>query len=111
MQSKFFPDRGLAAVPVSPGSVSRKVRAHGPGLMLVEVSFEAGGVAPEHAHPHEQATCCLGGRFEFTVEGRTEPMVEGDSVHVPGGVPHSVRCLEKGRMLDAFAPAREDFLA
>ena len=108
MSARFFPDRDQPFVTVAEGSVRRKLRAHGPSLMMVEVYFETGGVAPEHAHPHEQATVCLEGRFEFTVEGRTEPMAAGDSVHVPGGVPHSVRCLERGRMLDAFTPPREE---
>ncbi|MBN1243104.1 MAG: cupin domain-containing protein [Spirochaetales bacterium] len=110
MSARYFPDLEQPFVTVGDGSVRRKLRAHGPSLMMVEVFFEAGGSAPEHAHPHEQATVCLEGRFEFAAEGRSLAMGPGDSIHVPGGVPHSVRCLERGRMLDAFTPPREDFL-
>jgi quercetin dioxygenase-like cupin family protein len=34
----------------------------------------------------------------------------GDSVLIPGSVPHGVTCVAAGRLLDTFTPQREDFL-
>ena len=36
--------------------------------------------------------------------------IAGDSVLIPGNVPHSIVVLETMKVIDAFAPAREDFL-
>lgn len=36
--------------------VTRRVLAHGGGMMAVEVTFEQGAVGPLHHHPHEQLT-------------------------------------------------------
>ncbi len=111
MGNVFFPDAELLRETVDPGKVSRVIRAHGQSLMLVEVSFETGGVGAEHAHPHEQATYCLAGEFRFTVQGETRTLRTGDSVFIPAGARHGTLCVSAGRLLDSFSPAREDFLA
>jgi quercetin dioxygenase-like cupin family protein len=110
MDKSFFPDAEIAAETVDPGKVTRKVRAHGPGIMIVEVSFATGGVGAEHDHPHDQATYCLEGEFLFTVGAETRTLKQGDSVFIPGGARHGTACVEKGRLLDAFSPRRDDFL-
>ena len=110
MNSLFFPDASLALECVERGSVERKIRAHGGGLMMVEVWFCAGGIGAMHSHPHEQVTYCLSGAFEFAVAGQKQVIRAGDSLYVPAGAEHGTRCLEAGRVLDVFTPQREDFL-
>jgi quercetin dioxygenase-like cupin family protein len=110
MDAIFFPDRGLESEPVDPGKVSRKVRARGGKLMIVEVFFATGAIGSEHEHPHDQATYCLAGEFRFTVGQDTRTLRPGDSVFVPGGVRHGTVCAAEGRLLDTFSPQREDFL-
>ena len=110
MDGLFFPDSELESEILDPGKVSRKVRARGGKLMLVEVSFAAGGVGAEHEHPHDQATYCLAGEFRFTVGGTSRTLRPGDSVFVPGGARHGTLCVAEGALLDAFSPQREDFL-
>ena len=110
MNTLFFPDASLALECVEPGSVERKIRAHGGGLMMVEVWFCAGGIGAMHSHPHEQVTYCLSGAFEFAVAGQKQVIRAGDSLYVPAGAEHGTRCLEAGRVLDVFTPQREDFL-
>lgn len=106
----FFPDEALALETVEAGQVSRKIRAHGGGLMIVEVFFQTGAVGYEHRHPHEQICYCLSGQFEFVLDGKRLPLKAGDSVYVPPSVPHGASCLAEGRLLDIFTPQREDFL-
>jgi quercetin dioxygenase-like cupin family protein len=111
MDGTFFADKDLAVETVEAGKVTRKIRARGGELMMVEVSFVAGAEGYAHEHPHEQATLCLSGLFDFTVAGRTERLRAGDSVFIAAGIRHGTRCIEAGRLLDVFTPQREDFLA
>ncbi len=92
------------------GGVSRRILAHDPELMGVEVSFEAGGEGAVHTHPHTQMSYVLSGKFLYTVEDECVELNPGDSIVVPSGLPHGTRCLEKGVLLDVFTPMREDFL-
>ena len=110
MNKVFFPDAELALDILEPGKVSRKIRARGGDLMMVEVLFEDGGVGAEHRHPHEQVCCCLAGEFRFTVEGETATLRAGDSVFIPASALHGTVCVQAGRLLDIFTPQREDFL-
>ena len=90
--------------------VRRQVLGHGTDLMIVRVEFEANAVGAVHHHPHRQATYVANGRFEVTVgEDRTE-LVAGDSFYAPGDVPHGVRAIETGTLIDVFTPIREEFL-
>ncbi len=93
----------------APG-VTRRVLAHAPNLMAVEVTFETGAVGDVHSHPHEQATYVVSGRFTYEEGGQTYTIAQGDSYYVAPDVPHGVVCLEAGVLLDIFTPQREDFL-
>ena len=110
MDKIFYPDAEIERETLDPGKVSRKVRARGGRLMIVEVAFAAGGVGAEHAHPHDQATYCLSGEFRFSVGEESRTLRAGDSVFIPGGALHGTTCLKEGALLDTFSPQREDFL-
>jgi quercetin dioxygenase-like cupin family protein len=106
----FCPDAGLVREVLEEGLMSRKLRARGGGLMMVEVFFEAGAVGAEHRHPHEQVSYCLAGEFQFSLEGTTTTLRPGDSVYLPASALHGARCVAAGSLLDIFTPQREDFL-
>jgi quercetin dioxygenase-like cupin family protein len=90
--------------------VRRQILGYGPDLMLVRVEFDAGAVGAVHHHPHRQATYVSSGAFEVTVGDERTRLVAGDCFYAAGDVPHGVRALEPGTLVDAFTPAREDFL-
>ena len=90
--------------------VRRQVLGHGPDLMLVRVEFDANAVGALHNHPHRQATYVLAGKFEVTVGDETTELGTGDVFYVAADVPHGVKALEGGVLLDVFTPVREDFL-
>jgi quercetin dioxygenase-like cupin family protein len=110
MESLFFPDAAMVRDVLEEGKVSRKLRARGGGLMMVEVFFETGGVGAEHRHPHQQVTYCLAGEFRFSIDGQASTLKAGDSVYIPASAMHGVLCLAAGSLLDVFTPQREDFL-
>lgn len=92
------------------GGVSRRVLAYTPGLMMVEVNFETGGVGSVHTHPHCQNTFVKCGRFRFTIDGEDVEVGPGDTIAFPPDIPHGTLCLEAGTLIDVFAPMRDDFL-
>lgn len=84
---------------------------NGEAMTLAQITLAAGAVVPEHAHPNEQIATVLSGRLRFVVGGDEREVGRGESVLVPGGVPHRVEALEDSVVLDAFAPRREDWLS
>ncbi|WP_263769909.1 cupin domain-containing protein [Propionivibrio soli] len=110
MSNLFFPDSELPLEVLEPGKVSRKIRARGGSLMMVEVFFSTGGEGYEHRHVHEQTCYCLSGEFIFNIEGKTTTLRAGDSVYIPASALHGTTCVAEGRLLDVFTPQREDFL-
>lgn len=90
--------------------IKRKILAHHFNMMIVEVSFESGGIGVLHQHVHEQSTYVLSGKFEFEINGVKKIIKTGDSVYLEPHVLHGCVCLEKGKLLDVFTPHREDFI-
>lgn len=91
--------------------VRRQVLGHLDDLMIVRVDFEAGAIGPIHAHPYRQVSYVVSGRFNVTVGADTTVLVTGDSFAAAADVPHGVRALEPGTLIDSFTPARADFLS
>ena len=90
--------------------VERQILSYGPDLMLVRVRFEPGAVGAIHHHPHRQATYVAEGSFEVIVGESKATLREGDTFFAAADVPHGVKALEKGLLIDCFTPARADFL-
>lgn len=97
--------------PVSalPG-ITRRTLVHGPSLMLVEFTLEAGRDLPIHTHPHEQAGYIVSGRLRLSLEGAFHELGPGDSYHVLPNVPHGAFIHETAIVLDGFSPPRQDYL-
>jgi quercetin dioxygenase-like cupin family protein len=90
--------------------VRRQILGNGPDLMLVRVEFEQGAVAALHHHPHRQVSYVVTGRFEVTVDGERAELGPGDCFFVTADRVHGVVAREAGTLIDAFTPAREDFV-
>jgi quercetin dioxygenase-like cupin family protein len=88
----------------------RRVILHTDELMMVEFGFENGGVGALHSHPHVQSSYVAEGRFEVTIDGKTEIVEAGGAFIVPSNLVHGVKALEAGRLVDTFTPRRADFL-
>lgn len=112
VQSKDFFARAESGhwEPTSDGNKRRTV-LYTDELMMVEFAFEKGGEGWLHSHPHVQSSYVAEGRFEVTIDGCTQTLSAGDCFIVPSGLRHSVKALEKGRLVDCFTPHRADFLA
>ena len=90
--------------------VERKILGHDEQLMMVCVRFQKGAVGTLHHHLHRQISYVASGRFEVTIGGDKKILQQGDCFLVAPDLVHGVTALEKGTLVDVFAPARKDFL-
>lgn len=90
-----------------PGFFARFV--HGERATLAFWRVAQGAVLPAHAHPHEQLSTVIEGRFELTVDGHAEVLEAGRVAVIPPNVRHEGRALTPCRIVDAFSPVREDY--
>lgn len=109
--SNFYYNKDISLEELVPGKNYRKILAHGGNIMIVEVIFKKGGVGDLHTHPHEQATYCIEGEFEFTVGDEVKTISRGDTIYMPANIKHGCKLLsDYGKLVDIFSPQREDFL-
>lgn len=105
----FVYNNEVTATNCEPG-VTRKILTYSEELMMCEIHFEKGAKGNTHSHPHLQITYVAKGSFEFTIDGETKVVKEGDSVYMPSNAVHGVVALEEGILVDVFNPMRQDFL-
>lgn len=92
-----------------PGLTRRYASGEQTTVTLFE--YTTGGVAPMHAHRHEQVSYVVRGRLKATVDGRTFELGPGQAVLVPPNVPHRFEALTDALEIDFFTPARDDWAA
>ena len=97
----------MAPREIMPGFNGRMV--HGDKMSLAFWEVREGAEVPPHQHEHEQIMHVLEGQFEFTLDGHTGTYGPGDIVLIPSGAMHSGKALTACRLLDAFAPVREEY--
>ena len=92
------------------GSGIGRRMVNGEAMTLAQITLAAGASVPLHDHPNEQIATVLSGRLRFLVGDVELEVGAGESVLIPGGVPHRVDALDDSVVLDAFAPRRDDWL-
>jgi quercetin dioxygenase-like cupin family protein len=73
------------------------------------VEIDEGATFPEHRHPHEQIVSVIEGTLELIVAGTPHLLTPGRVFVIPPDVPHAGRAHTACRVLDTFAPVREDY--
>jgi quercetin dioxygenase-like cupin family protein len=97
----------LSVREIFPGFRARLVHTERTSQSWVDI--DAGASFPEHRHPHEQIVNVLYGELELVVDGTPHRMTPGLVFVIPPEVPHSGRAITNCRVLDVFAPVREDY--
>jgi quercetin dioxygenase-like cupin family protein len=97
----------LSVREIFPGLRARLIHSDRVTHSWVEV--DEGATFPEHQHPHEQIVTVLAGELELVVEGVTNRLTPGVVYVIPPNAKHSGRGVTACRVLDAFAPVREDY--
>ena len=88
----------------------RKIIGYNDQLMMVRVRIDKGTVIELHNHPHSQSSFVVSGRFELTLGSETREITSGDGFFADSNVPHAVKAIETGEIIDTFSPMREDFI-
>ena len=107
MNSPFTNIESIPEKELLPGFNARLIHMEGMSIAYVNIAQDA--VLPEHHHFQEQISSIIEGEFEFTVNGETKLCKAGDVVVLPSNVPHSVRAIKAGLVIDVFQPARDDY--
>jgi quercetin dioxygenase-like cupin family protein len=90
-----------------PGFYGRMVSGDKSTLAFWDIKKGSQGL--EHHHVHEQITYVVEGQLEMIIGGEKYFLTAG-SVHViPSNVPHSAYAVTDCRLIDSFAPARDDY--
>ena len=88
----------------------RHILGYDDQIMLVKIEFKTGGEGTVHTHVHRQCSYVVSGVFEFDIDGVKKVVKTGDGLYMEPNVPHGVKCLEAGLLIDTFSPVRKDFL-
>ena len=83
--------------------------AHGERLTFGYIEIKKGSDLPVHQHPHEQIVSMIAGELELVVDGVSHRLTPGQVFVIPPEARHSGRAMTACRVLDAFAPVREDY--
>ena len=100
----------LDEIPVKntlPGFSGKMV--HGDSSSLVFWDIKKGSVSPEHHHVNEQITYIVEGELEMTIGGEKMLFTAGCVHVIPSHVPHSAFAVTDVKIIDSFAPARDDY--
>lgn len=97
----------IAVREIFPGLRARIVHTERTSQSWVEI--DAGASFPEHHHPHEQTVNVLEGTLELVVAGKAHVLTPGQVFVIAPDVPHAGRARTACRVLDVFAPVREDY--
>jgi unsaturated pyranuronate lyase len=83
---------------------------HSPALTVARLELRKGCAVPEHSHHNEQLSTVEKGRLKFVLAGKEVIVEAGETLVIPGHVPHSAEALEDTIAIDLFSPPREDWI-
>jgi quercetin dioxygenase-like cupin family protein len=99
------------SIPAEPMNqmVTRQV-IHTDTMTIARLSLRRGALVPRHSHVNEQVSTVESGCLRFIFDDSSVDVRAGESLQIPGNVPHAAEALEDSVALDLFSPVREDWL-
>ncbi|CAM1368031.1 cupin domain-containing protein [Tenacibaculum xiamenense] len=86
---------------------------HGEKVMIAKMKFKNGFRVPLHSHENEQVTEVQKGTIRFWFGKNKEQQLdihEGETVVIPGNLPHEALMIGNVEETDTWAPPRKDWL-
>ncbi|MEX0273944.1 MAG: cupin domain-containing protein [Flavobacteriaceae bacterium] len=86
---------------------------YGDTIMIARMKFKDGFLVPLHSHENEQVTQVQKGTIRFWFGANRERTMDvhaGESVVIPGNLPHEALMIGDVEETDTFAPPRKDWL-
>lgn len=85
----------------------------GEKMMIARIKFKDGFLVPLHHHENEQITQVISGSMKFWFGKNKEQELDlhaGESIVIPGGLPHEALMMGDVEEVDTWAPPRTDWL-
>jgi quercetin dioxygenase-like cupin family protein len=87
------------AIAYQDGSVvSKEIVKTGSGTMTL-FAFDAGQGLSEHKAPFQAVAYVIEGKAEISVSGKAHLLSDGQMIQMPAGDPHSVKAVERFKMV------------
>ena len=83
--------------------------AHGDKSTFGYIELKRGSSVPLHSHVNEQITYIIEGQLDMMIGGIPCSLTAGMYHIIPSNVLHSAIAITDCKVIDAFAPAREDY--
>lgn len=83
--------------------------AHGEKETFGYIEIKKGSSVPLHSHSNEQITYIIEGQLDMVIDGVSCSLTAGMYHIIPSDVLHSAVAATDCKVIDAFAPAREDY--
>lgn len=86
---------------------------YGDQVMVAKMKFKDGFLVPLHHHENEQITEVISGTIRFWFGANKEETMDlhaGDSVVIPGNLPHAALMIGDVEEIDIFSPPRRDWI-
>ena len=83
--------------------------AHGEKHTLGFIELKKGSSVPLHFHIHEQITFIIDGQLDMIIGGQTCSLTTGMYHIIHSNVPHSAVAVTDCKVIDTFAPVRDDY--
>ncbi len=93
-------------------SMKRKM-IYGDKIMIAKMKFRDGFMVPLHSHENEQITEVISGKMRFWFGKNKEEVMDlhaGESVIIPGNLPHAALMIGAVEEIDTWAPPRRDWI-
>lgn len=92
--------------------MKRKI-VYGEKVMIARMKFKDGFLVPLHSHENEQITSVQKGTIRFWFGENKEQVIDlhaGDTIVIPGNLPHEALMIGDVEETDTWAPPRTDWL-
>lgn len=95
--SKIFPTSG--SIEYADGSVVSKTILKKPAGNITLFAFDKGEGLAEHSSPHDALVQLLDGKAEIVIGGNPFNVAAGESIILPGNIPHALKAIERFKMI------------
>ena len=83
--------------------------AHGSNMTFGYVELKAGSSVPLHQHINEQITFVIKGQLDMIIGDKPYSLSPGMYFVIPSNTTHSAVAITDCKVIDAFAPVREEY--
>src|SRR6478735_8941837 len=99
MSNLVYIENAATEIEIPQSGMSKRVLLQEPHVRTMGFGFAAGYELKEHTAPVDVVLHFIDGEAEVTLAGERKPARAGTIIHIPNGMPHSVRALTPVKML------------